>query len=644
MIWDGDCRFCGLWVKRWRQATGDRIDYLPYQDEALPTLYPEIPRHQFEVAVHLIDTEGRVDSGAAAVFKCRALGGSWQSPWKAYQRLPALAWLSEKAYALVAGHRGLFSFLTRSLWGEHVERPEHQYVRWIFLRLVGLSYLFAFASLWTQVIGLAGTDGIMPADQFLQAWHSGSGEGGIGTVSFWRHPSLCWWSDSDACLRTLCGAGTLLAALVTAGIAPVPCFILLWIFYLSLTTVCPLFLGYQWDNLLLETGLLAIFFSPGRWWSHPRKNGPPSRTVLWLFRWLLFRLTFASGCVKLLSGDETWRKLTALQVHYETQPLPTWIGWYAHQLPAWFQKTSVVLTFGAELVLPFFIFLPRRLRMAAAWPMMGLQLLIALTGNYCFFNLLTFSLCLLLFDDAAIRAVFPRKWRKANEAEAGYGPPAKAGSAAAPPWGRGLRGGGLEMIRRGLVAILALGILTISGVQTAGLFRTRQAWPGAVIWLYERMAPWRSVNSYGLFAVMTTNRLEIIVEGSRDGKEWKAYAFKYKPGDLRRRPAFVEPFQPRLDWQMWFAALGTYRENPWMIQFCLRLLQGTPEVLALLEGNPFPKSPPKYVRAVLYEYHFTDFKERRETGAWWRRERRGFYLPPISWPGRPGKASPRSAR
>jgi hypothetical protein len=335
-----------------------------------------------------------------------------------------------------------------------------------------------------------------------------------------------------------------------------------------------------------------------------------SSTILWLLRWLLFRLMFASGVVKLVSGDETWRNLTALTYHYETQPLPTLMGWYAHQLPEWFQKISVVGMFAIELVIPFLIFAPRRLRFVACAAFFALQLLIIATGNYCFFNLLTIALCILLLDDACLRRFIPKR--------------VVARFNAPQPLTANLR------YRNVCVAALTTVVLLVSGIQMAALFFKRVNLPIPAQRILSWAAPFRTINSYGLFAVMTTSRPEIIVEGSVDGQTWVEYAFKWKAGDLRRAPSWVAPHQPRLDWQMWFAALGNYQSNPWFVNFMVRLLQGSPTVLALLETNPFPDSPPRYVQAVVYDYHFTDFATQRADGTWWRREWQREYCPVLS--------------
>ena len=320
-----------------------------------------------------------------------------------------------------------------------------------------------------------------------------------------------------------------------------------------------------------------------------------------MLRWLLFRLMFSSGLVKLLSGDALWHNLTALTVHYETQPLPTWIGWYAHQLPAWFQKFSCGVMFVIELGLPWLIFGTRKLRYVAAGAFAAFMILIALTGNYCFFNLLALALCVTLLDDSVLRRVVPKSLR-------GVPVPVSGG------FHRYAKGA-----MNGLFVLVVAVVMLVTVMQLLPARRTGHHWPRQILRdyyeTYQAIAPFRTVNSYGLFAVMTPSRPEIIVEGSNDGVAWLPYEFKYKPGDLTRRPRFVEPFQPRLDWQMWFAALGNYEQNDWFIAFCAKLLKGAPEVLALLAKNPFPSAPPRYIRAMLYDYRFTNFATRRTSSS-----------------------------
>ncbi len=472
----------------------------------------------------------------------------------------------------------------------------------LFLRLLGASYGFAFWSLGTQILGLIGQRGIVPAADLLDAAHRQ-----FGSSALWRFPTLCWLSASDPFLKTLCLVGTGLAALLACDVAPALLLAALWALYLSLATVCREFLWFQWDSLLLEAGLLGMLLAPLRL-RPSRQPEPPEALVRWLVWWLLFRLMCSSGVVKLASGDPAWRTLTALTYHYETQPLPTWIGWWAHQLPSWFQRLSCAAMFAIELAAPFAIFCPTPLRRAGCWALILLQWLIALTGNYAFFNLLTVALCLLLLDDAA--------WPSAMRATA------SEASAMPPPRPRHWP--------QAVVLPVSVVLLLLSSVPLRLLAGRRPNQRDLIAAFYQRLAPYRLVNTYGLFAVMTTTRNEIVLEGSRDGLEWKAYEFRDKPGDPRRPPAFVAPHQPRLDWQMWFAALGTYQDNPWFLRLCARLLEGSPDVLALLASNPFPEAPPRYLRAALYTYHFTDPATRRASGAWWRREARGLYCPMLS--------------
>jgi lipase maturation factor 1 len=470
--------------------------------------------------------------------------------------------------------------------------------RWLFLRLLGIIYFVAFVSLWVQIDGLIGENGILPAGDFLREI-----SGMLGPSRYWWLPTLFWLSPTDSTLHALCAIGCGLAALLILGIAPAACLAGLWASYLSLCSVGQDFLSFQWDILLVETGFLAIFVAPLTLRpAEIRASTPPPITV-WLLRWLLFRLMFSSGAVKLLSGDETWRNLSALEYHYWTQPLPTWIGWYANLLPSSLQRLSCALMFATELGSPCLIWggvVPRRI---AFVPLVFLQVLILLTGNYCFFNLLTIALCLLLLDDGA----WP-EWLRTRLT-------GRCDARAWPKW---------------ILAPIAALIITLSVLQMFSLSRIGLGWPDAVQTLRRVAAPLRLVNSYGLFAVMTTTRPEIAVEGSDDAIRWTEYEFRWKPGDPSRAPAFVEPHQPRLDWQMWFAALGSYEQNPWFVAFAYRLLEGSTAVTRLLERNPFPDHPPRYLRALLYRYTFTDLAERRATGDWWKRELRGAYLPQVS--------------
>ena len=612
MIFDGDCYFCSLWIRRWQHATGDRVDYLPFQDSRIAGQFPELPRGQFESAVQLVETDGSVYGGAEAVFRALAHNRheQWLVDW--YDHSPAFVHASEWGYRKIAGNRRFLSACTRLGWGRHLEPPAHLLVRSVFLRSLGVIYLIAFVSLWAQIIGLVGSNGILPAKSTMGIAQRQVEAQKLGVDRYHLAPTLCWLDSSDGFLKAQCAAGAGLALLVIVGIAPAPCLFLLWLIYLSLSTVSREFLSFQWDLLLLQTGFLAIFLAPLQVWAGVSRAAPPSRLVLWLLRWLLFQLMFESGCVKLVSGDSAWHHLTALNSYYQTQPLPTWIGWYAHQLPAWAQKASAAAMFGIELFAPFLIFAPRRPRQFACWAFVLLQVLIFLTGNYCFLNLLTIALCVLLLDDAALMRFLPGRLH---------------GLASPNPQRSTPK---LWRWPSQVTIPLACISLAISLMRLGGLSRLPIPWPTPLLGMYVWLSPLRTFNSYGLFAAMPTSRREIIIEGSNDGVTWLEYEFKCKPGDVKQRPKFVVLQQPRLDWQMWVAGLGSYQNNPWLVSFCARLLDGSPGVLGLLERDPFPNKPPRHVRAVVYEYHFTDSATRRKTGAWWRREKMGDYMPPLS--------------
>jgi len=622
LLYDGECNFCKYWAARWQSATAGTVDFLALQDEGVARQFPELEREALEKKLHLVEPDGSVWSGAEAVFRALAHDGHDRRLLEWYQNFPVFAGASEGVYRIVARNRSWLSRLLFLWAGRRTEVLTHQLVRWGFLRGLGLIYMAAFLSLWVQIRGLAGSNGILPVGLRMEALGRQAAEAHLGWTRFHLVPTFCWLNTSDTFLVAQCAAGALLSALLVLNLAPAVCLALLWALYLSLTTIGGEFLSFQWDNLLLETGLLAVFFAPLQWRPGLARAPPPSFPVLWLMRWLLFRLMFASGCVKLLSGDATWRDLTALKFHYETQPLPTWIGWYASQLPVRAQQACTALMFVIELVVPFLVFGPRRVRQVACLLFIALQALIFLTGNYCFFNLLTIVLCLVLLDDAVLRRLMPKPWRRTAELAPSQAKPDAAGAnpgrraKARWPWF--------------VLAPLALVTVVLSLMQFLAMFGARDIWPRPLGALYSWGAPFRSCNQYGLFAVMTTTRMEIIIEGSNDATNWMVYEFKYKPGEVNRRPGFVEPHQPRLDWQMWFAALGDYRQNPWLVNFCVRLLQGSPDVLRLLKRNPFADAPPRYVRAQFYEYHFTDWPMRRRTGAWWRRELKGVYLPPLS--------------
>jgi predicted DCC family thiol-disulfide oxidoreductase YuxK len=573
-IFDGNCGFCKIWIKYWYQLTRGRIDYAPSQE--VGGQFPQIPSKDFSQSVQLVLPSGEVVRGAKAVFQTltHAPGLSWLL-WF-YRHVPGFAPVTEASYRVIAAHRSFFYQVTRFTFGRTVSTLCYASVEWLFLRLLAAIYGVAFASFGVQVTGLIGERGILPLGRYLQAISQT-----FGVKGYWMFPSVFWIAHGDLVLRLVCILGAVISIVLLLGIFERTCLIFLFVLYLSLCTAGQDFMSFQWDMLLLESGFLAIFLGS-------------SKLVVFLFRWLLFRLTFLSGAVKLLSHDRAWSGLSALSFHYWTQPLPTRIAWYMSQLPAAFQRFSTAAVLVIELAVPFLIFAPRLWRFFGAAAMLLLQVLIFLTGNYTFFNLLTMALCLFLFDDRALAKL--RLRLRAVQCR--------------PVFTRGAA-----------VLILFLSVLELCGVFSDSTPMNS---------ILRLTAPFGIVNTYGLFAVMTTTRPEIIVQGSNDGVNWLDYEFKYKPGDPLKPPRWVAPHQPRLDWQMWFAALSSFRNAPWFENFMVRLLQGSPEVLGLLQKDPFSGAPPKYVRALLFNYSFTDFASRRQTGAWWARTPRGFYFPQVS--------------
>lgn len=484
----------------------------------------------------------------------------------------------------------------------------------LFLRLLGSIYLVAFVSLWTQVIGLIGSAGIVPIASYLERAHVQ-----LGSEAYWKLPTLLWLGANDSALHVWCALGSVLA--LYAIVFPFTAFLwlLLWGLYLSLVIGGQVFLSFQWDVLLLEVGLLTVLLVPLDLRPRLRCSTPPPPFVRWALWWLLCRFMLLSGLVKIASGDEVWRDLTALEFHYMTQPLPPWTAWFVHHLPPWLHRASTVIMFFVELIVPLLLFWPRRLRIIAAVLLISLQVVIIATGNYGFFNILTIALSLLLLDDG-IFALVERWWRRRRGEGLAASASVQANVCRWPLW--------LAALLLAALFLLSLPptlqtVMRTFGVSTQGLAELT-----APIETYTR--PFRSVNGYGLFADMTTERPEIIIEGSNDGQTWKPYGFKYKPGDLRRRPTFVAPHMPRLDWQMWFAALGDVRFNQWFVNLCVRLLEGNAVVLDLLETNPFPDAPPRHIRALLYDYDFSSLEERAETGNWWTRKLVRPYFGPIS--------------
>ena len=518
--------------------------------------------------------------------------------------------------------------------------PRHR----ILLRLLGAVHLVAFVSLWVQVDGLIGSRGILPAGEFFAYLDRVLGPGTFERLA--KAPSLLWFSSSDTAIHVLCAAGVVLSLLALAGMVTVPIFGALWLCYLSLVWGGQTFLAFQWDTLLLEATVCAVVLAPVGW--RTGSSGPPAdllmariraafqvapdatagRPGVWLFRLLVVKLMFLSGAVKLLSLDSTWWQLTALDVHYFTQPLPVTASWYAHHLPDWFQRLSVLIMFGVELVVPWCVF-SRRLRQPGMWLLLAFQFLIAATGNYGFFNLLTAVLCLSWLDTGGFGWMAGRGGQVDSPAQ-----PAPAAGDGSP-----LLAASRRIRWAAAAAILCLSLLVAARELTRSLPRGPDTPPvaGTAADLVDRVlvdpatpllraiAPFRSINGYGLFRAMTTSRPEIVVETSADGMRWTELAFRFKPGDSRRPPRAAQPHMPRLDWQMWFAALDPQRAD-WLGPFVTRVFEGEPAVLRLLGAADRRTHPPNYLRLRLYDYTFSEPGAGRAYGAaggpavWWRRE------------------------
>ena len=461
-------------------------------------------------------------------------------------------------------------------------------INWLFLRGLALIYCAAFISMGGQIDGLIGTNGILPIRSFL-----GFMSQHYQDRSFFVLPTLFWLDSSDRMLISVCVAGSIASVVLFCGFLERTALFVCFILYLSIASAGQEFTSFQWDALLLETGFLALFLP----WGSP--------LVLFLYRFLIARFMLMSGVVKIASGDPAWLKLTALNYHYETQPLPSPLAYYAHLLPGWFNKACVSYVLIVELILPFFVFLSRRFRLCAAWNFIMLETVIILTGNYNFFNLLTILLCIFLFEDYQLEKVIPAQItsickRKQHQA---------------------------SIIANGFAAGWAAIVLLVCALHL-WMYRDRQVVMSTPLrHLVQTTSDFWLVNVYGPFAVMTKERPEIIVQGSNDGVSWREYEFKYKPGEPNKKLSWNIPHQPRLDWQLWFAALQNSNDNAWFAHFMQKLLEGSPEVLALLANNPFPGKPPAYLRALLYRYRFTAVNQRAAFGNIWQRELLRQYWP-----------------
>lgn len=495
-------------------------------------------------------------------------------------------------------------------------------VRAVYLRLLGLVLAIAFVSFWVQASGLIGDDGILPVVDYLprvrQRLH---GE------AFWRLPSLIWLWPNEGGVHALCALGTAASLVVMLGWAPAAGLFVAFVSYLSLFYAGQIWLSFQWDLLLLETTFLGIFLAPWRVRPSSVADDPAPRFVVWLHLWLLARLMLSSGVGKLLGGDPSWRDLSALDYHFWTQPLPNPLAWYAHHAGPGVHAALVVFTYVAQIGAPLLLFVGKWPRRAGAGLILLSQLGIQATGNFAYFNLLSMALAWLALDDELVGELYRRSrtglrrlLRRREEAPAPAAPSAPAPSTTPPPAVRG-------RAATTRAAAVLLGFLTV--VQALATFRV-DATPDVVVEAADLFRPLRLVSGYGLFIHMTKERREIELEGSDDGQTWTAWVFRKKPGPVDRGLPFVAPHQPRLDWQMWFAALGSIERNRWVEATLKKLLEGEPSVLGLLAEDPFPDGPPRYARAFVYRYRFSTPEERAATGAVWIREPVGLYARPAA--------------
>jgi len=507
--------------------------------------------------------------------------------------------------------------------------------RWLFLRAMGLIYFSAFFALLFQVKGLIGTHGLLPAAQYLEGGRN------LGVMRFWVAPTLLWISSGNHMLMGLMWAGLIASVLLVVNVWPRAMLVVCFLCYLSFVGAAQEFANYQSDGMLLEAGFLSLFLAPpgllpgwGTW-------RPPMRAAIVLLLWEWFRIYFESGVVKLMSGDPTWRNLTAMYEYYQNGPLPTWVGWYAEQLlPLGFQKFAAGATLVMELVLVWMAFLPRPWRIACGVIVTVWQVGVIATANYAFLNYLVLVLGILLLDDRALRRFVPARWQRGlpdpadasgprlrDLLETDAAPALSVTSTETQPSPEPVRApSSFASVHWAVSGIVLMWIAYAATVPMIRMFVHELPLPAPPIAALE---PFRIANQYGLFAVMTPHRYEIEFQGSNDGQSWTAYPFRYKPQDVCERPRIYAPYQPRFDWNLWFASLGPWIQDPLVPRTEQMLLENNTDVLGLFRANPFAAARPKYVRAVLYQYWFSTPEEKRTHGVWWRRELLGTYAPTL---------------
>lgn len=521
--------------------------------------------------------------------------------------------------------------ILRSLFDPQFGRRDRLIPRWLLLRALALIYFSAFYSLICQVRGLIGPSGILPAQQYLDAVHQA-----LGASRFWYAPTLYWINSSNAAIMALCWIGLLASIIAFFNLWPRLTFFTCFLCYLSFVAAARDFSGYQSDGMLLEFGFIALFFCPAGLRPRFGASSPPSRASYFLLQWEWFRIYFESGMVKLLSGDPEWRHLTAMDEYYQNGPLPTWIGWYVQHLPHWFQVGTSGATLLMELAIVWMMFLPRRARLICFLIVTPWEIGVILTANYTFLNYLVLVLGILLLDDGHLRRLIPKRFSFAKmlpaiseaepqEQEEAEPPPSILASS--QPQRLAAKLSHLQAIKFAIAAVL---LTLVAYVTAAGLILMpfpQLPLPTSPIRLLD---PFRIANRYGLFAVMTRGRYEIEFQGSNDGQNWAAYPYRYKPQALNEAPRIYAPYQPRFDWNLWFCSLTDWQQYNIVPRTEESLLTNSRDVLHLFANNPFAAAPPKYVRAVLWQYWFTSMDEKHRTGNWWRRHLLGHYAPTLT--------------
>ncbi len=510
--------------------------------------------------------------------------------------------------------------------------------RWLFLRALGCIYFSAFFSLVFQIRGLIGPDGILPADEYLRAVARSFGY----SRGLWFAPSLLWVSSGSHALTALCWVGMIGSLLLVLNVWPRGMLFICFVCFLSFVSAAQDFSGYQSDGMLLEAGFLSLFFAPSGFRPGFGQPSLPSRASLFLLQWEWFRIYFESGVAKIVGGDPEWRHFTAMDEYYQNGPLPTWIGWYVQHLPHWFHASSTFATLALELGWVWMLFLPRRWRIVCFCVVTPWELGVILTANYTFLNYLVLALGVLLLDDRFLLRFFPERWKKLfrlgrlSESDdevrtSTTNCEARGISIREPPespqtenWRSALRRR-LNVLKISVAGSVLGWIFYATAVQLLWMFSEIPLPTAPVI----ALEPFRIANRYGLFGVMTRGRYEIEFQGSEDGKNWLAYPFRYKPQDLNKPPGIYAPYQPRFDWNLWFASLGSWQDYSIVPRTEVKLLSNDKDVLSLFAGNPFSQAPPREVRAVIWQYWFTTMSEKRTRGLWWRREFLGLYAPTI---------------